>query len=238
MPKAERVLDRLVWLDQLLADERRELRATPVAARPGRASRAHPTRTRARRRTHARARRAPRPEARRAVRRAGPGSSRARASGSPPSASIASSCSTKSGLPSATSRIRARVAVVERRAPGELVDQLVGLGRRQRLERDRLGPGCPPTPAGASIRSGRARQRRRIGASRVQSVRCSSRSSSVGSAQWMSSTTSASGRSRASRSNALLTDQEISSGAPACRIAVELVLGAAPRGRSPRAASR
>ena len=42
----------------------------------------------------------------------------------------------------------------------------------------------------------------------------------------MSSTTSASGRSRARRSSAFRTDQKISSGAPAAERVGELVLGA------------
>ena len=93
-------------------------------------------------------------------------------------------------------------------AAEELVDQLVGLVVRRAARARSVGVPCR-TPGRALVdSSGRARQRRSSGASRVQSTRCSSRSSSVGSAQWMSSTTSASGCSRARRSSALRTAQK------------------------------
>ena len=58
----------------------------------------------------------------------------------------------------------------------------------------------PPAQAGRSSRSsGRARPSRRIGASNVQSTTYSTRSRNVGSAQWRSSKTRTSGRSRGER---------------------------------------
>ncbi len=64
-----------------------------------------------------------------------------------------------------------------------------------------------------------------MGASRVQSATCSIRSSSGGSAQWMSSNTSASGRARACVSSHLRTVQATSSGDPAVNCRAPLVIG-------------
>jgi hypothetical protein len=59
----------------------------------------------------------------------------------------------------------------------------------------------PPHAGRSSARSGRAMQQTRIGASRLQPARYSTRSRKAGSAHWMSSSTSTSGRSRASVSS-------------------------------------
>ena len=75
---------------------------------------------------------------------------------------------------------------------------------------------CTPSHWGrSSSSSGRATQRRRIGASRLQRLTCSTRSSSVGSAQWTSSRTTSSGRSRARSSKSRRTAQKSSSGGAA-----------------------
>jgi hypothetical protein len=63
----------------------------------------------------------------------------------------------------------------------------------------------------ASKRSGRARHRSSSGASTTNVARYSSRSRSVRSAQWMSSTTATSGRSAASASKSLRNAQNVSS---------------------------
>ena len=63
--------------------------------------------------------------------------------------------------------------------------------------------------------SGRARQKRRIGASREESGTCSTRSSRVGSAQCRSSNTSTSGFRSASASKSLRIAQKVSSARPA-----------------------
>ena len=65
-----------------------------------------------------------------------------------------------------------------------------------------------------SKRSGRARQRSRIGAPLEKPSTYSSRSSSVGSAQWMSSTTTTRGRASASVSNSRRNAHAVSSGEP------------------------
>ena len=147
---------------------------------------------------------------------------------SPPSLTSASSCSTKSGLPSATCADPRAPFSSKARAAEEALDQLVGLGLRERLERQGLGMLRLPQAGRSSRSSGRARQRSRSGASRVQSARCSIRSSSVGSAQWMSSMTSTSGRSRA-RSRAPC--------APPRRSPPGLLRRARPRARPRRAAA-
>ena len=80
------------------------------------------------------------------------------------------------------------------------VDQRVGLVFRQRLEQERRGVVLAAAPARARVeRSGRARQRSRMDASRLRSATCSTRSRKVGSAQCMSSSTTTSGRWRGER---------------------------------------
>ena len=182
VPEAERVVDRLVRDGSAPCGRVPRARARGDAADPERARRARPTRSRVRRRKHARELPLllgepvePGGEQRLDRRRD--------LVGRAPSASIASNCSTKRGLPSATSRTRS-CALVERCAPEETLDQLVGLVTGQWRERDRVAaPRCARVE-----KSGRARQRSSSGASRVQSATCSIRSRRGGSAQWMSST--------------------------------------------------
>ena len=132
---------------------------------------------------------------------------------SPSSISMPSISSTNSGLPSAASRIRSRAAGGDVRAPEQVVDQHA---RPRRPRAARAGSrwrssSRRPSPGGA--RAARAARRRAAGAaaSRVQSARCSIRSRKVGSAQWMSSNTTTSGRSRARCSRSLRTAQNASS---------------------------
>ena len=80
-------------------------------------------------------------------------------------------------------------------APAEGADKLVASVRRRAASARSTGRAS----SAARAASGRARQRTKIGAS-SRSPRCSMRSSSVGSAQWMSSNTSTAGRSRRDRS--------------------------------------
>ena len=70
----------------------------------------------------------------------------------------------------------------------------------------------PPQPGLTSRSSGRATQRRRIGAARDQSTTCSTRSSIGSSAQWRSSITSTSGRSRARSSRSARVASCVSAG--------------------------
>jgi hypothetical protein len=72
----------------------------------------------------------------------------------------------------------------------------------------------PAQSGRVSRRSGRDVQMSRIGASRTNSPRFSTRSKRVRSAQWMSSKTAISGRSRATLSKSLRIDQKVSSGLP------------------------
>ena len=72
---------------------------------------------------------------------------------------------------------------------------------RARAAAARAGSSSRPRPGRSSARSGRARQQTRIGASRLQPARYSTRSRNAGSAHWMSSSTSTTGRSRASVSS-------------------------------------
>ena len=123
----------------------------------------------------------------------------------PSSISIDSISSTKSGLPSAASAILVATSVGELRRADEVLDQRRALVVGERLEqRRRRRSACRrPSRAARSSSSGRARQTSRIGASRAQSARCSTRSRNVGSPQWMSSKTRTSGwPARAPRTSA------------------------------------
>jgi len=121
-------------------------------------------------------------------------------SGSPPSTTITSSCSTKSGFPAATSLILARVA---RQAPsGSAGSRPARPTRCARAARgERLAWDWLPRRRGRPDGPRRQQEEQRCVPGPVP--RCSSRSSSVGSAQWMSSITSVTGRSRARRSSGL-----------------------------------
>src|SRR5919106_936061 len=130
------------------------------------------------------------------------------------SRTIASICSTKSGLPSAASAIRVRVSAERRSAATSSSTRRYDSSAESGSSSTVVAFSFPPPHAGrASSSSGRDRQRRRMGASRLQSVRWSRRSRNVGSAQFRSSTTTTSGRSRVSRSKSFRTAQAVSSGA-------------------------
>ena len=130
-----------------------------------------------------------------------------------PSRATATISSTKSGLPPAASRMRSCSA---RRA-----------GRRASASNSAVSSGAsgssstlvafslPPPHAGrTSSSSGRAMQSSRIGASRLRSATCSTRSRKVGSPQCRSSKTTTTGRSAARASSSLRKAQAISSGEP------------------------
>ena len=182
-------------------------RTSPISCagstgRPGRAPGPRRCGTPGPRPRRAREPRARRSAAGRAAPRAAPGSSAGRRRRSPcESCTIASISSTNSGLPSA--------------ARADPLAQLgVELGRRRAGARSARPSRAsssgssrtvvafslpPPQPGRSSSSSGRARHRSRIGASRDQSATCSTRSRNVGSAQWRSSKTTTSGRSRGGR---------------------------------------
>ena len=213
----------------LLPDERRDRRASrparapraaaePDRRRPGRrrAPRPRPTRRRARRPTPAaasasRAARAGRSAPREHPARC-PGSSTSTSSSvalqrspsrtiPPPSIRCRRISSRKNGLPSARSRIRARVvsgsASTSSRWPTSSRAESALSGPSNRPEKLRLPP---PQVGWRSVSSGRAGQTSRSGP-RTRSATSSRSSSSAGSAQWMSSTTATSGRSSASAEN-------------------------------------
>ena len=121
--------------------------------------------------------------------------------------------STNSGLPSAAARIRSR-AVPGRSAPPSRLSSSAPASSpasgSSRIEVAFILP--PPHPGRISSSSGRATQTSSSSASRVQSARCSIRSRSIGSAQWMSSNTTTSGRSFARCSKSLRTPHAASSG--------------------------
>ena len=142
------------------------------------------------------------------------GTASSAASGS--SASMASICSTNSGLPSAAATMRSRSAGRDVAVVHQPVDQILGLVVTQAARARRAlvrGRGAAQDGR-ASKRSGRARQRSRIGAPLEKPRTYSSRSSSVGSAQWMSSTTTTSGFESASVSNSRRNAHAVSSGEP------------------------
>ena len=118
----------------------------------------------------------------------------------PSSASIRIVSSTNSGLPSVLSSNSQR-ASSESCVPSSSASTSCSLSSRgsdsSSIAVARTRP--PPQPGRRSSSSGRARQISSSGASRTQVARCSISSSSGSSAQWMSSKTSTSGCSSASR---------------------------------------
>ena len=123
----------------------------------------------------------------------------------PPSSASAASCSANSGFPSAASRMR-------RRASGSRSPRPSSNSSESCSDRGSSGTTPPVSHDGRrSASSGRARQSSRTGACRMNPARYSSRSSNVGSAQWMSSTQTISGRSAASVSSRRRAAQKISS---------------------------
>ena len=130
----------------------------------------------------------------------------------PSSISIEIISSTNSGFPSAAVWTRANASGVDVPPPSSpstsCADSLSDSGSRKMA----VALCLPPPHAGrASSRSGRAIATSRIGASRDQSAMCSTRSSSVGSAQLRSSNTTTSGCWRASASSKWRTPQKPSS---------------------------
>ena len=182
-------------------------------------------------------RRAPRGRARRGEQRGGPGWSAGCARSSPPSASIASSCSTNSGLPSATSpdpRARGRVE----RAAEQALDQL----RRPRLARaaraGASGFSLPPPRPGArrAARAARGREAERCVARPVGEVLEEVEKRRLGPVDVLDHERPAAARARGARATSR-TAPEDSSGAPADECRRRLVLGAG-RWKISAAASR
>ena len=134
----------------------------------------------------------------------------------PSSLAIATICSTKSGLPSAASTTRRLTAAVKwRRERSASISRSDSASERDSRRID-VALSLPPAQVGReSSSSGRATVSSSIGASRVQSATCSTRSRNVGSAQCRSSSTTTSGRSRATRSRSVRVAQAISSAMPA-----------------------
>ena len=131
--------------------------------------------------------------------------------------SIESISSTKSGLPSAASAIRSRP---RRRAPPDRRGSR-SAGAHSSSERGSSSTDVafslpPPQPGRTSSSSGRARQTRRIGASRVESAMCSTRSRKVASPQWMSSKTRTRGWAARGPRRARAPRCEPSSAPPPC----------------------
>ena len=123
---------------------------------------------------------------------------------SPSSRSINSISSTNSGLPSDASRIRSLVAARSSPPASRLSISVDVSSPSSGSSRSEVAFDFPPPQAGrSSSSSGRATQRTKIGAPRDQSTTCSIRSRNVGSAHWMSSQTTTSGRSAAWASSSL-----------------------------------
>ena len=139
-----------------------------------------------------------------------PPPSRPRRRSSPSSTSIRSISSTNNGLPSAASAMP-RADVRAATPPARAGSRSASWSRPRSAARAGSGGVAPwPSPSRAAPRRapagpgrGSARARRAI-----QSARYSSRSRNVGSAQWMSSNTTTSGRSAARRSNSRRTRPE------------------------------
>ncbi len=133
----------------------------------------------------------------------------------PSSSSMRTSSSTKSGFPSAALITRWRQgssAAPPLSTPRRLSIRVSACSSPRGLSSIVVAFGVLlPHPGRISPMSGRARQRSRSGASRVQPSRYSMRSRSVSSAQWMSSMTTTSGWS-ACRSITRRIAQEVSSG--------------------------
>ena len=110
--------------------------------------------------------------------------------------SSTASCSTKSGLPSAASTIRASASAAMPAPPSRL-SMTCALASAESGASARRSS-CSHSGRFSST-SGRATQRRSAGASSAVDATWSTRSSSAGSAQWTSSKTSTSGRRRDER---------------------------------------
>ena len=125
------------------------------------------------------------------------------------STSIETSCSTNSGLPSAASTIRPRTASGTATVAEDVLDHPAGVVVAERRELDGRVRDLAASRARSS-RSGRVAHRTSSGAPSMVARRCAIRSSSVASAQWMSSKRSASGRSEAMLSSSFRTPQKSS----------------------------
>ena len=132
-------------------------------------------------------------------------------SSKPSSTSIRRVSPTNNGFPSAASAIRARASSASCPPPSRLlirpsVSASVSGGSETS---DWFALPVSQLPR-ASTSSGRARKSSMTGTPRIQSARYSSRSRNVGSAHWMSSKTTRSGRRWASVSRSFRTDQNVS----------------------------
>jgi hypothetical protein len=129
----------------------------------------------------------------------------------PSSMSMRSVCSTNSGLPSATSAIRARASPANSAPPTRpwISPSICAAVSGCSVISVALSLGV--THSGRTSRSsGRARHRKSTGAVLIQSARYSSRSRNVGSPHWMSSKTTTSGRCVPRCSKSLRTAQNVS----------------------------
>ena len=107
------------------------------------------------------------------------------------------------------------VANGRRELVGERVDELVRVPRPSGSSTTSVAPGLGAAQVGrTSKRSGRAVQRTKIRPPLDEAATYSIRSSSAGSAQWMSSTTTTSGLLSASVSKSRRNAQAVSSGEP------------------------
>ena len=114
----------------------------------------------------------------------------------PSSTSMATTSSTNSGLPSATSRMRAAARPPSRAVPSRWRSRSAASASASGSSRTEAAFGRPrPTRAGRRAARDAPSTSSSSGASRAQSATCSRRSTNVGSAQCRSSTTSTSGAS-------------------------------------------
>ena len=117
-------------------------------------------------------------------------------------------------MPWATSRILVAASSRQRRVAGEAAQEVAGVGVGERLQPQRGDVGLGGAPAGARLHSsGRAVASTSSGVAPLRSITCSTRSSSVASAHWTSSSTRISGRRRASACSRVRIAQNASSGA-------------------------
>ena len=154
---------------------------------------------------------------------------------SPSSISMDSVSSTKSGLPSAASWMRDATTGSSVASPNRFSisssDRSGDRGSRVTV----IEPACAVQPGRSSSNSWRAIARSTSGALCDRSTTYSTRSSSVGSAQWRSSSTTTRGRFRASVSNSLRTPQKPSSAAaPASTNPISSATRSAARALNPR----
>ncbi len=127
----------------------------------------------------------------------------------------ASSCSRKKGFPSAASTMRRRSSAARSRSGLRRSASVTDSSSARGVNTARTAFARGADHAGrSSSSSGRVRHKMTIRAPLEKLATYSSRSSSVSSAQWMSSTTRTSGRSRASASKSRRNAQDVSSPEP------------------------